>query len=487
MSLWAPHGREGNTLGFYQYLKDEDLNAIHTASMAILETAGVLFHHPQVREGLAAAGARVDGERVYLDRRLVSSLLESAPTRFLLRAREPEKSVTVGDGTCLGPGYGAPFVRSEAGGRRKALMEDYDNFVRLVASSPVLDVNGGVLVEPSDVPASVRHVAMMASAIRGSGKPLIGITKGQREARDAITMTRAALGAGESPCLIGLVNVNTPLVYDPNMLGALVEYAREGEALIIASLAMAGATAPCSVAGTLALQNAEVLAGICATQALRPGCPVVYGSVSSVADMRYGSLSMGAPEASAMAAATVQMARYYRLPSRTGGSVTDSMLPDAQAGAESAMAMMASVLSGVNFVLHACGILESFMTMSYEKFMLDEEFVSMLKFLAEPPAFDEESLAVGLTVQMGPGSHFLTTEHTLRHFRDMWRPGLFTRGNFDVWRMAGSKDVRDKAREAWQSRLSAYSPPPLDSQVEAFFQEMVQVSIDPRALQEEQE
>ena len=168
------------------------------------------------------------------------------------------------------------------------------------------------------------------------------------------------------------------------MLDALMEYARWRQPVVVAALAMAGLTAPVTLAGLLAMQNAEILAGLTLAQLVRPGAPIIYGSTSSPMDMRTGGLSIGAPELSMIVSCTAQMARFYQLPSRSGGGLTDANFPDAQAGIQSAMALITAARNGINFILHACGILSAYVAMSYEKFMIDEELCGITKKLIEP-------------------------------------------------------------------------------------------------------
>ena len=178
---------------------------------------------------------------------------------------------------------------------------------------------------------------------------------------------------------MGLINTLSPLQYSSEMAGSLIELARGGQAAVIAAMIMAGASGPVQLPGVLALQTAEILAGVTLAQLARPGAPVIYGSTSSVVHMRTGGPVIGAPEYWMMVNANAQMARFYGLPSRSGGSLTDAHLPDMQAGIESAMALSTAIRSGINFILHGAGIMGTYIAMSFEKFMIDEELCGMVK------------------------------------------------------------------------------------------------------------
>jgi trimethylamine--corrinoid protein Co-methyltransferase len=201
------------------------------------------------------------------------------------------------------------------------------------------------------------------------------------------------------------------------MLGAIMEYAGAGQPQLISSLSMAGATSPVTLAGSLALQNAEILAGIVLAQLVREGAPVVFAGASSNVDMGHAHLSIGSPEMAVNTAATAQMARYYNLPSRSGGAVCDAKVPDAQAGYESMMSLLMAQVSGINFVLHSAGILESYNCVSYEKFIIDDEMCGMVKRIKKGYEVNADTLCLNVIREVGPGGHFLDTDHTFEHFR----------------------------------------------------------------------
>jgi trimethylamine--corrinoid protein Co-methyltransferase len=236
---------------------------------------------------------------------------------------------------------------------------------------------------------------------------------------------------------------------------------------------MAGSTGPVSLAGALSLQNAEVLAGICLAQSIRSGAPVVYGSTSALAYMQSASLSIGNPECAIFTSASAQLARYYGIPSRGGGGLTDAKELDAQAGYESMMTLFAASLSGINFVLHAAGILQNFMAMSYEKFVMDEEIGAMiLHYLKGMDMGAEEKFAYDAIKKVGPGGEFLTSEHTRTYFKsESFFPRISDRRPFDLWANP-YVSIEERARAKWQSTLANYTPPELDAakkeELEAF-------------------
>jgi trimethylamine--corrinoid protein Co-methyltransferase len=227
---------------------------------------------------------------------------------------------------------------------------------------------------------------------------------------------------------------------------------------------MAGSSGPVNLAGVLALQNAEILAGMTLAQLVRPGTPAIYGSASAPIDMMTGALAIGAPELSIVISATAQIARFYNLPSRCGGGLTDAHIPDAHAAMESAFSLVAAVQNGVNFVLHACGILSSYMSMSYAKFILDEQALAMIKRMMVPVEVSDETLNLSSIREVGIGGHFLTQPKTIdRCWKEFFVPGLMKRKNFTRWQDGGSKRIDEIASDAVHQRLSEYRKPDLDS------------------------
>lgn len=459
-------------------LVPEEIEKIKAASLEILERTGVSIDHTVAREVLLAAGAKVEGERVYFPPKLVMEALAKAPRQFTIHARNPSNNVTVGAGDpVLAPGYGAPYVTLASGLRRKATFVDFIKFAKLSGSSANMGISGGVLVEPSDVAEKDRHKAMLYACLVNSDKPFMGSVTGEKHAKDTLRMAGILFdgekGILKQPVMISLINTITPLMLDERMVGALIAYAEAGQPVIIASLGMAGATSPTTLAGALALQNTEILAGITLAQTIREGTPVVYGSASSITEMRNGSLSIGAPEGAWIITSAVQIAHSYGLPCRAGGCLTDSKILDLQASYESMMSLQAAGMAGVDFVLHAAGILESYMSMSMEKFIMDDELCSMVRRFLRGTKLEVDDLAVQLIHDVGPGGQFLTSDHTYQNFRtEFWQPTLSNRETYDQWRLSGSLPMLNQAEKRVNEILDNYESPYLDKSIERKLKEM---------------
>lgn len=456
----------------FEYFSQAELEHIHSSTLRVLESVGVDFLYEPARNLLAKAGCKVEGARVYFPPGLVAAQIAQAPSQFTLYARNPAKNVVIGgDHLTFVPCYGAPVVSSLDEGRRDSTLNDFVNFVKLTHASPYQDITGGLMVEPNDIPIERRTVEMVAAAIRYSDKPFMGGALGEEAAEDTIKAASIVFGGqkemAEKPPFISILGSRAPLGYDDRMLSAMMAYARAGLPQIISALSIAGATGPVTMEGALVVQNAEVLAGIILTQLVRAGTPVVFGGQSTAAAMRYGTLSIGSPEMAVNTAATAQMARFYGLPSRSGGALTDSKVCDAQAGAESMMGQLMATLSGINFVLHSAGILETYMVASYEKFILDDEICGMCKRISKGEHITDERLAVDLIGEVGPGGEYLTKDHTFRHFRsEFYQPILEERSNFGTWVRGGALPSERRANAKWKEILESYREPRLPVEIE---------------------
>ena len=464
----------------FEILTKTQVEKVHATSLRILEKIGIDFGYPPALEVLKKGGAKVDGQRVFFPARLVEAQIKTAPSRFTLHARSPENNVVVGGGnTLLTPGYGAAFVTDLENGRRKATLKDFENFVKLTGASANLDILSGTVVEPNDVAYKTRHAHMVYTAVKNSDKCFMGSAMGDKAARECIQMA-SILSGGRSqleatPGIISIAGPLTPLKYDARMLGAMMEYAAAGQPVVVTSLAIAGATGPVTLAGNLALQNAEVLAGIVLAQMIRAGTPAVFGGASSNAEMRNGTLSIGSPEMAINTAATAQMARYYRLPSRSGGAVCDAKSPDAQASYESMMNLLMALVSGTNFVLHSAGILESFNCMSYEKFIIDDEMCGMVKRIKRAIEVNPDTLAFDVLMAVGPGGHFLDKDHTFDHFRtEFYQPRLSNRDDFVTWQTNGSPYSAERAHKRYKEILESYEAPKLPADVDKDLQTFIE-------------
>jgi trimethylamine---corrinoid protein Co-methyltransferase len=467
-----------NTLPRYEILSEDAMSVLDSGWRRLVSELGIVFSSDEALELFRGAGQDVEGQTVRLDPEFVLEQVAKAPSEFDLQARNPLRSVHIGgDHMVFSPVYGCPFIR-EGDTRRDATLDDFRNLARLAHAFPQLDSVGGTICEPNDVPLDSRHLDMVYTLLTTSDKPFMGSVTSGPNARDTLAMAEIVFGRDSIeaiPCVISIVNVNSPLFYDDRMLAALFEYARANQPVIVTPFLLMGAMSPVSIPSALAQNTAEALAGIALTQLIRPGCPVVLGSFLSNTDMQSGSPSFGTPESAIGILATGQIARHLGLPWRSGGGgLTSSQTVDAQAAYEGLMTMFPTMLAGANYVMHAAGWLESGLVSSYEKFIVDIEILRMLEQTFAPLEIDEASLAFGAHAEVGSGGHFLGAAHTLERFRTcFYRPLLSSTENYERWLRNGGRDAAERAGEAWRNALDEYERPPLDDAVEAELREYV--------------
>ncbi|MDR1313542.1 MAG: trimethylamine methyltransferase family protein [Deltaproteobacteria bacterium] len=443
----------------------DEMDRIHESSLAVLKETGIVINDPESVEIFKSHGVKTEGKKVFPSAKDVEEALRSCPETFTVKALNPANSRKVGlDDFVMLPGYGAPFVTLADGSQRKSEYRDYVDFVKLVQGSHSIDMNGFLMVEPCDSDPRAAHLDMLLAGLLCCDKPLMGSPVSRKAAADCVELLAAAFGGREGladhPVSVALRNSQTPLQFSEEMASSLVQLARGGQAVIVAALIMSGSSGPITIPGLLTLQNAEILAGLTLAQLARPGTPVIYGSTSSAMDLRSGALACGAPELSIIVNLTAQMARYYRLPSRSGGSLTDALCVDAQAGAESALSLVTAVNSGINFILHSAGILGSYISMSFEKFIVDEEVASMVRSMVRPINAGEEEIDERSIVKVGPGGNYLTQPRTTRLCRkEIFNPKLMNRLNIEGWTAKGSPDLRNAASERLKGRLESWTAP----------------------------
>jgi trimethylamine--corrinoid protein Co-methyltransferase len=455
-----------------ELVSEEGLSLLEHNADTILETAGVeIRDYPSAVERFAAAGADVDGTRVRFPRGLARALVATAPAEYTQHARNPANSVRIGgDATVFAPNYGSPFVHDLDNGRRYATLADFQNFVKLAYLSPHLHHSGGTVCEPVDVPVSKRHLDMVYAHLRYSDKPFMGsVTAGERAA-DSVELARIAFGGdlADRTVMTSLINASSPLVWDATMLAAAETYAAANQACVITPFILAGAMAPATSAGVAAQTLAEALAGMAFTQLVRPGAPVVFGSFASSMSMQTGAPTFGTPEPALVLYTVAALARRLGVPFRSGGSLTASKLPDAQAAYESAATLLPTMMAGVNFVLHAAGWLEGGLSIGYEKFVLDDDQLGMMATFAKGLDLSDNGQALDAICENPPGSHFLGTAHTLANFETaFYRSATADNSSYEQWAEDGALDAAMRANRIWKERLAAYEPPELDPAVDA--------------------
>ena len=407
------------------YKTEQNLKNIHDASMAIIENTGIRLHHTDILQLVRENGIRVTGDRVYFTRNQLKEWISRAPYEFIIHARNPAHNMHIGGDRVEHISYnsGFPFVVDLEGNRRKAMFDDYLTFLKLVHNTSAFNMNGGVMVTPADLPNDANlYPAMLYAALLLSDKCLFGGMGGKTESLKTMQMLQAVFdvdkeGLIQTPRIANLVSSLSPLQFDEKMLDTLRVYADHGQPVIISPAVMAGTTGPVTMAGTIAVSNAEALVGIALSQMIRPGTPAIYGSATSCADMRTGAFAIGTPESALAVKYCARLAKMYGLPCRGGGALNDAKNVSVQAGYESMMVQFVANQEKINFNFHSAGGLDSYGAMSYEKYIVDLEILDRIKYYLADLNTDATHLAVDVIEQVGPGGEFLTQVHTAMHCR----------------------------------------------------------------------
>src|SRR5215470_3997956 len=466
-----------NTMPRYQILSADSIAVLDRGWRRIVSEIGIQFAKPEAVELFAKAGQQVDGDVVKLDPDFVLEQVAKAPREFDVQARNPAHNVHIGgDHMVFSAVYGCPFVR-EGDVRRDATLQDFRQLASLAQAYPELDSAGGVICEPNDTPLDSRHLDMIYALQTLTDKIYMGNVVSGPNAADTIKMTEILFGglggAGRTsiertPATISLINCNSPLRWDDRMLDAQFEYCAAGQPVVLTPFLLMGAMSPVTIPAALTQQLAEALSGIALSQLIRPGCPVIFGSFLSNIDMQSGSPCFGTPESGIGLLCTGQIARHFGLPFRTGGGLTSSQVPDAQASYEALMTMLPTFLAGINWVMHAAGWLEGGLVACYEKFIIDTQLLEMLQVEFTPLEIDEGTLAFDAHQEVGHGGHFLGAMHTMERFRTcFYRPLLSSSENYERWMRNGSLDTAARAGRIYRDKLEAYEAPPLDDAVRA--------------------
>jgi trimethylamine---corrinoid protein Co-methyltransferase len=457
-----------------EILSHDQVEAIIDGAFRILETRGMRFLEPGSRKLLATAGAEpVDAlGTMRLDRGLVREMLARVPAEFGLRARNREHDLRIGGKNLVFTSVGGPaFVSDLDKGRRPGTHAEVCDFLKLVQSLNILHQESGGPFEAMDLPPETRHLDLYLAQMTLLDKNCQAYALGGTRTRDCIEMNRIALGVtheelARDPAVMAIVNTNSPMQLDIPMTEAVIELATSGQACCITPFTLAGSMSPATLAGTLAQQTAEVLAVMTLAQVVKPGAKLIYGSFASNVDMMSGAPALGTPEYTKAAFASGQIARKLGMPLRSSNT-TSSNCVDAQAAYESEMSLWGSVMGGANLVYHAGGWLESGLTASFEKLIVDAEMLQMMAEVLRPIEVNADQLALEAIAGVEPGGHHFGTAHTLAHYEHaFYAPMVSTRQNFESWQESGSLDTARRANAVWKRMLAEYQRPPMDPAVE---------------------
>jgi len=465
----ASESMEGNQMNrAIMNLDKTSLDRIHAYSLELLRDIGIRFPNAKALAIFKKHGFRVDGSMVHFEAQDIQRALQAVPAAFTIEARNPSRNIRIGETNfVLAPGYGPPFMIEPSGEKRKATLADVEILCKLVQTSKYIDFNSSIVVQPHDVPVETAHLDMLLPTLILTDKPIMGSSASEAAARDSLQLAQMIWGRLDKPVMLSLINSLSPLQYASESVDALMVYAAARQPLIIHSACMLGSTGPITMAGSLVISNATTLAGICLAELINPGAPLVYGLAGSPTDMYTGGYISSTPEDVKHVAIAGAMGRYYNMPSRSQGALTDSFCLDYQAGMESTAMMTAAALSGVHVCLHACGTCGSLLAMSFEKFIADEDLCGAVKKLIHPIEMTDDAFALDLIKDVGACGNYLTEAHTLNRCRDeFFIPDLISRASHDDWFETPSQEISARARNLLEKRLAQYEKPQMDPKLE---------------------
>lgn len=460
---------EKNLIGTEQELLA--VEEIHKTSMKILAEIGMVFGHEKANEIFKENGFKQENGRTYFTEEQVNKALETATKEYTIYGRDEEYFININTKeTNYTPGYGAPMITNMDGSVREAVFDDYLKMANLVHMEKSFKVNGGILVQPSDIDAKISIPTMAYAAIKRSSKVLFGIQGNAKDQRDIFNMLEIVFGGKEElkkkPRYIVLSTPTSPLKMDSEAIETLLMGCEYNQPIAACSACMPASTAPVTLAGAAAMCNAEMLAAIVLSQLVNPGNPVMYLFASYGSDVQSGGASIGSPELIKVGKYGSLLAKKYGLACRSGGGLSDAKGVTAQAGIETAMCLFHSHMYKANLVMHAAGILDSFISMSYEKLMLDFEVIDRCISYLEDIEVSENTLAFDTIKDVAlKGGNFLNNMHTLRNCRKAYNPQISLRGN-----LPAGKDPNEALYESMHKRmekqLEAYVKPELDPTIE---------------------
>lgn len=467
--------------GQYQPLSQSNLERIHQATLEIFEEVGFEVHYQGALEVFAQSGAEVDFDKkhVRLSPQLVEKAIGTAPSKVVLYGREERHNLILeGKRVYLGTGGTAVNVIDlDSGEKRLSTLEDIRQMARLVDALD--NVHFFMLpVFPHELPQEQVDVNRFYAGLANTTKHVNGGVWHPEGVRNVIKLASIVAGGYEElrkrPIISAICCVVSPLKLDRHYTELTMIVAENGIPVMVPSEALCGATSPITLAGDVLQVNVETLAGVILTQLVNPGTPVVYATVSTIADPRRMSYASGAVEMGLINAAVAQMAQFYHLPFYATAGMSDSKLPDVQAGYEKAITSLLVALAGANYIHDAAGLLEFAMTACYEQYVIDDEINGMVMRAVRGMEFNEDTLALDIIKKVGSTGTFFDQVHTVKHLRtEFFFPRLSDRSSREEWLEKGGKDARERAREIAKDILQNHRPLPIPPEIDRKIRETI--------------
>jgi len=464
-----------------EILTDEQIGRIHEASLTILQRVGVHLPHDEMLGRFADAGAEIDTarQRVKIPPELVMSCLDRAGKRFAIHGRDPARTAAFGEGrrnynSVAGEAF---FVDEPGAARRSATLDDVATASRFGDALEGVTIVGA-MADPQEIPVAVRCVEVMAAQLKHTTKPIHFWYHDRASAAYINEIMVAVRGdekrAAEMPLCYPFLEPISPLRFPFDGVDLLLETARLNLPVPIGPMAQMGLSAPSTVAAALAQENAEILAGVCVTQLIRPGMPVCYGGICHAFDMRTTQLIFAGPEQAIFGVAMTQMGKHYALPVYINVGLTDAKRPDAQAGLEAGTTLMLGAAAGADIFGHM-GISGVDQASSLDMLVFQDEVIGFVESVLREIDFSDDALGLAeITSAVAGEGTFIDREHTVRHYRrELWFPRLLDRQFHDAWLAEGARSTEDRCRQRKEQILAKHQGEPMDRDVERAVDDIV--------------
>jgi trimethylamine--corrinoid protein Co-methyltransferase len=453
-------------------LEKDDLEAIHGATLKVLENTGVLINSDETLDLLSSSGFLIDRKTkiVKMPEARITEAVKKCKRNFKWHARSEKYTVEVVDGrTKIGPGAQCLYyIDPETDQLRSPTLNDGIMIVRLLDALDSASI-AYVPVHLSDVPENAQNIVQMAAGIINSSKLTMGCSSDRADLELTLKLADAMLGDREllrkKALFTGYIDPISPLGHDHTMLDVLLGYSSWNLPVFVTVMALAGGTAPASLAGLLVQLNAEVLSSVAIASCASKSPKIIYGSVSCPLDMRSGIASTGSPEFSLIGVGAIQMAKYYGMPSNMGVQ-SDSKMVDSQTSYEKTQAALMAIMAGADFSDLFLGSTEAFNAYSPVQAVIDDEIASNAMRIARGIEVNDQTLSVDVIAKTGPMGNYLKQVETLRQFRkEHMAAKLSDRATRQHWVEGGSKDTKRRAKERMMELVNSHTPEPLETEI----------------------
>ena len=434
------------------FFSPEQMQEIHSKSVELLATKGVIMRSEKARTIFAEHGAKVDGEVVYIPEDLVESCLKTVPSSFRVDAVNPERAVQIGGDLIIHPAGGEVFIKDADGTRSNSTtIQQFSDLQKIYQACSNINMTGYQPLSPSDVPLKTRGLHCLYETMLYTDKPWLAPMDyvSGADKRKELGMYEIVFGRDwvrQHYLTWSIVTPESPLIFSEFSCESIMEFAEFNQPVALVSAPMSGITGPVHLLGTIILANTETLAGLCLAQCVRAGIPVLPSASLTYGNMKLATWECSSPDSALMLVGAVQMYKdFYHLPARAQTGVTSSKCVDYQAGFETMQSLLLTALMDVDVTSQSAGSLENLMTVSFEKTIIDDEVIERVRRILNGLRFDAETASAELIKEVGHGGSYLMHMSTLKNCRKGWQPAISDWNNYETWQREEQTEIEQRA------------------------------------------